>query len=430
MDKDRKQMVERILNLTLEIIHLLTGEDYIVVKKISEEGEGWSRNQDLITLSPPHSLIHERNRYQEILDLTNKMAELLTGEITIRFQDDNDYFSMEEEWGYLESHKDQLQDILKEKHKILTSPDVFIKKEAPERCPLYPGNCPEENPDHPQDHEATDVKDMKVEVLTEEESYVNVMQPCKEGEIPTDITADDCTKNLEENLPSPPVEVCVTRMPKRKEINNDQVCVTRMPRRKEISNDQVCATRMPRRKEISNDQVCATRMPRRKEISNDQVCVTKMPRRKEISNDQLCVTKMPRRKEISNDQVCVTKMPRRKEISNDLREAIVAAHQSGKGYKAISKQFEVHHSTVRKIIHKWKTFKTVGNLPRSGRPSKFTPSLDRAMFREIVKNPRATYKTLQASVSMLNIQVHHSTIRKRLNKYSLLAKQLTKDSSF
>jgi len=66
-------------------------------------------------------------------------------------------------------------------------------------------------------------------------------------------------------------------------------------------------------------------------------------------------------------------MPRRKDISNDLREAIVAAHQSGKGFKAISKLFKVHHSTERKIIHKWKTFKTAVNPPRSGRPSKFTP---------------------------------------------------------
>ncbi|XP_053577468.1 uncharacterized protein LOC128666737 isoform X3 [Bombina bombina] len=112
-------------------------------------------------------------------------------------------------------------------------------------------------------------------------------------------------------------------------------------------------------------------------------------------------------------------MPRRKDICNDLREAIVAAHQSGKGYKAISKQFKVHHSTVRKIIYKWKTFKTVANLPRSGRPSKFTPRSDRAMLREIAKKPRVTSQTLQASVSMLNVKVHNSTIRKRLNKYDL-----------
>lgn len=46
--------------------------------------------------------------------------------------------------------------------------------------------------------------------------------------------------------------------------------------------------------------------------------------------------------------------------------AIVAAHQSTKGYKAIFKQSEVHHSTVRTIIHKWKTFKMVTDLIRSG----------------------------------------------------------------
>lgn len=56
-------------------------------------------------------------------------------------------------------------------------------------------------------------------------------------------------------------------------------------------------------------------------------------------------------------QVCVKTMPRRKDISNDLREEIVAAYLSGKCYKVISKQFEVYTSTVRKIIHKLKTFK-------------------------------------------------------------------------
>nr|XP_028576306.1 zinc finger protein 577-like isoform X2 [Podarcis muralis] len=113
--------------------------------------------------------------------------------------------------------------------------------------------------------------------------------------------------------------------------------------------------------------------------------------------------------------LCFTAMPRRKDISNALREAIVAAHKTGKGYKAISKQFKVHHSTIRKIIQKWKTFQTVANLPRSGRPSKFTPRSDRAMLREIAKNPRVTSQALQASVSMLNVKVHDSTIRKRLN---------------
>ena len=61
--------------------------------------------------------------------------------------------------------------------------------------------------------------------------------------------------------------------------------------------------------------------------------------------------------------MCVNTMSRRKNISNDQREAVVADHQSGKGYKAISKLFGVHHLIVRKNIHKWKTFKIAVNLP-------------------------------------------------------------------
>jgi len=77
------------------------------------------------------------------------------------------------------------------------------------------------------------------------------------------------------------------------------------------------------------------------------------------------------------------------QFSLSLKCAIIAAHQSRKGYKAISKQFEVHPSTVRK----WKTFKTVANLPRSGRPSKFTPRSNCAMLKEITKHPRTKPQT-------------------------------------
>jgi len=75
-------------------------------------------------------------------------------------------------------------------------------------------------------------------------------------------------------------------------------------------------------------------------------------------------------------------MPRRRDICHDLRETIVASHQSGKGYKAISKLFGVHHCRVRKIIHKWTTFKTAVNIPKSGCHS-FTPSVKTA------KNPKS-----------------------------------------
>jgi len=74
---------------------------------------------------------------------------------------------------------------------------------------------------------------------------------------------------------------------------------------------------------------------------------------------------------------------------------------------------------VRKIIHKWKTFKTDTSLLMSGRPSKFTPRSDRVMLREIADSPRTTPQTLQASINMLNVKVHDSTIRKRWDKYGM-----------
>ncbi|XP_066450279.1 oocyte zinc finger protein XlCOF29-like [Eleutherodactylus coqui] len=81
MDKDRNEVNKRILNFTLEIIYLLTGEDYTMVKKTLGDGanpnnhlhesRGWSRSQIPITEAPPHLPIQE----QKILELTNKIIQ-------------------------------------------------------------------------------------------------------------------------------------------------------------------------------------------------------------------------------------------------------------------------------------------------------------------------------------------------------------------
>ncbi|KAM8923973.1 gastrula zinc finger protein XlCGF66.1-like [Pelodytes ibericus] len=115
MIKDENPMTERILNITLEIVYLLTGQDYMVVKK-----PGSCRTQITITEPPPHTLIHERNNEQKILDLTNKIIQLLTGEVPIRCEDVTVYFSMEE-WEYLEGHKDLYKDVMMERCQTASS---------------------------------------------------------------------------------------------------------------------------------------------------------------------------------------------------------------------------------------------------------------------------------------------------------------------
>ncbi|XP_073540490.1 uncharacterized protein [Phyllobates terribilis] len=79
-ERYRMDLPHVILKLTLEIICLLTGEDYIVVKKTSSHSKGWSRIQDSIIKPPPDFLIPVKKNEQKILDLTNKIIQLLTGE--------------------------------------------------------------------------------------------------------------------------------------------------------------------------------------------------------------------------------------------------------------------------------------------------------------------------------------------------------------
>ncbi|KAM4033146.1 gastrula zinc finger protein XlCGF66.1-like [Anomaloglossus baeobatrachus] len=193
MDMDRDKMAERILQLTLEILFRLTGEDYTVVKKISSErcqaplSEGWGRPLSPITGPPPHPPIHEDINDQKILELAYKMIELLTGEVPIRCQDVTVYFSMEE-WEYLEGHQDLYKDVMMEVPQPLTSPVLSSKRTTPERCPrpLRPQDCKQEDPDVPQDHQGEDLPHNNTT-----ETYVRGDERSKE-EILSDDGANDC----------------------------------------------------------------------------------------------------------------------------------------------------------------------------------------------------------------------------------------------
>ncbi|XP_075698963.1 uncharacterized protein LOC142663985 [Rhinoderma darwinii] len=208
MDKDRIEMSRRILDFTLEIIYLLSGEEYTIVKKTSgdcttpiiHESGGWSSSQSPITEPPPHSRIHEK----KILELIYKMTELLTGEVPIRCQDVTVYFSMEE-WEYLEEHKDLYEEVMMENYRPRTSQDGSSRRNPPERCPspLYSQDCPEENHNVPENHQGEDLTTNKVE--DEEEERVRGDTPCKsevEEEIPGGVTTENPSENSEGNFMS------------------------------------------------------------------------------------------------------------------------------------------------------------------------------------------------------------------------------------
>ncbi|XP_069601274.1 zinc finger protein 605-like isoform X2 [Ranitomeya imitator] len=172
MDEDRDETTRRLFHFALEIISLLSGEDYTIVRKTPGDGvtpiihlqESGGRSPGPITEPPPHSLLHERNK--KILELSNKMIELLSGEVPIRCQDVAVYLSMEE-WEYLEGHQDRYQDVMMEELRPLTPRGGSRRRNPPERCPrpLYPQDCPEENHNIPEDHQGEDLVDIQVEVI-------------------------------------------------------------------------------------------------------------------------------------------------------------------------------------------------------------------------------------------------------------------------
>ncbi|XP_075691342.1 uncharacterized protein LOC142659209 isoform X2 [Rhinoderma darwinii] len=212
MDKDRNEMSRRILNFTMEIIYLLSGEEYTIVKKTSgdcttpiiHESGGWSSSQSSITEPPPHFRIHEKNNKKKILELISKITELLTGEVPIRCQDVTVYFSMEE-WEYLEGHKDLYEEVMMENYWPHISQDGSSRRNPPERCPspLYSQDCSEENHNIPWNHQGEDLTNIKVE----EEEWMRDDQPCPsevEEEIPGGVNTDGSSRrNPPERCPSP-----------------------------------------------------------------------------------------------------------------------------------------------------------------------------------------------------------------------------------
>ncbi|KAK3558929.1 hypothetical protein QTP86_000006 [Hemibagrus guttatus] len=81
-------------------------------------------------------------------------------------------------------------------------------------------------------------------------------------------------------------------------------------------------------------------------------------------------------------------MAKTKELTEDLRLCIVAAHKSGKGYKTISKCFEV---------------------------PKVTPVLPRRIVRKVKKNPRITTKAILMNLGSAGGNISRQTVQRTLH---------------
>uniref|UniRef100_A0A8C5PS14 Uncharacterized protein n=1 Tax=Leptobrachium leishanense TaxID=445787 RepID=A0A8C5PS14_9ANUR len=182
MNKATNPTTQRILDLTLEIIYLLTGEDHMVVKvhdmdNSSHKMLGYSRTQKPSVERPPPSLIHERHNEQKILELSNQIIRLLTGEVPIRCEDVTVYLSMEE-WEYVERHKDLYEDVMMEDHQPVITLDNSASGEfhSPASLPDF-GTKSEienitDNGERCRTGQAESVRHTKRESLASEERHV------------------------------------------------------------------------------------------------------------------------------------------------------------------------------------------------------------------------------------------------------------------
>ncbi|PIO09904.1 hypothetical protein AB205_0189970 [Aquarana catesbeiana] len=165
MEEDQDLCITKILDLTLEIIYLLTGEDFEMAKKTCVERLSYYQcGMSPTSVPPPYFLKPEVKYKQNILEVTKKMMELLTGESVCVFPTDGS-----------------------------------SNGNPPERCPrpLYSRDSTQEHINYAHNYEGKDVVDLKVQVKAEEMSH----QSMEKGEMKVPIKEKESFHVMMENQP-------------------------------------------------------------------------------------------------------------------------------------------------------------------------------------------------------------------------------------
>ncbi|KAM5180206.1 oocyte zinc finger protein XlCOF7.1-like isoform 2-T2 [Mantella aurantiaca] len=180
---------EKILNLTLEIIYLLTGEDYIVVKKSEHDSSGRPPQCPAPVGDPlPFLLSHNRDD-RKILKMTNKIIELLSGELE-----------------YLRGYKDLYEDLVTESRQPMGYAGCLSEKSPEESCGSVPWSQ-----DCTGEEDRTGTQDDQVEG---EDRTLQHEEDEPEVDVISAVLSVSCGENPPNPSPASPPSECVGICPK------------------------------------------------------------------------------------------------------------------------------------------------------------------------------------------------------------------------
>lgn len=94
-----------------------------------------------------------------------------------------------------------------------------------------------------------------------------------------------------------------------------------------------------------------------------------------------------------------TMAPCRNKVENAIREFIVKLHFENKSLREIGKIVGKSHPTVQSIINKYKTHRTVNNLPGTGREKILLIQTERYIVREIKQFPKTSIPKLTHDIT-------------------------------
>ena len=105
-----------------------------------------------------------------------------------------------------------------------------------------------------------------------------------------------------------------------------------------------------------------------------------------------------------------------KEHSKQLHEKVIEKHESGDGYKKISKSLNIPWSTIKSIIKK---YGTVVSLPSAGSLQKPSDNARMGLVSEATTRAMTTLEELQTSVTKMGETVYTTTVSWVLHQLQL-----------